>query len=418
MAKEHERIAFLDQESYNHSTKHLVKSGAKLEDDDKTSHFFVLEDVNLSIARTQHDARIKLKAGQIGKGTGFDEIEVPLANPESADEAVDIFRVLTSLEPQKSEQFRYNVDYNGVTISLKYTETWGFHMELEVLHEGEDGSSEDADAKIQAVADELGVQVATDEELIKFREQWEATKQPRGEYTPEQFRKIRDALFQQAARGMTPEQQRMDDLTLSWLRDSLNYDPRATSIEIPHEVNQLLDRGIDPSWYTRPDRADTLHGDLHLSRVAIFAAAVACEQGMSPTEQREAALAGLLHDIRRINDKEDPEHGTRSAEWLAGNTGIVMSHFGLDKDEVNLDAVIAAIAEHKLKPEDPTTGPLSQVLQAADALDRYRLPKESWWPDFNRVRLQPSDQLRHQAMKLVVETEAERLSAVTGQNKT
>ncbi|MGW6195392.1 hypothetical protein ACWF0M_04505 [Kribbella sp. NPDC055110] len=50
------------------------------------------------------------------------------------------------------------------------------------------------------------------------------------------------------------------------------------------------------------------------------------------------------------------------------------------------------------------------VIKAADALDRYRLPKLKWWPDPSRMRLQPPSWMHQFAWRLVVETEAGALS--------
>jgi hypothetical protein len=52
---------------------------------------------------------------------------------------------------------------------------------------------------------------------------------------------------------------------------------------------------------------------------------------------------------------------------------------------------------------------LVDLLKAADALDRYRLPLTRWWPDTTRLRHQPPPWLPSHAHHLVVTTETARL---------
>lgn len=57
-----------------------------------------------------------------------------------------------------------------------------------------------------------------------------------------------------------------------------------------------------------------LHGEDHWRAVATQGLRLADQQGLGPTARAAAALFGLFHDCRRLNDDWDPEHGRRGAE--------------------------------------------------------------------------------------------------------
>jgi hypothetical protein len=67
----------------------------------------------------------------------------------------------------RSFQKRDNYLYKGVEIALKWSVAWGYHMELEVVVNNKKKQLF-AEKKIYSVADELGVKVMTNEELMKF----------------------------------------------------------------------------------------------------------------------------------------------------------------------------------------------------------------------------------------------------------
>ncbi|MFB7367152.1 hypothetical protein ACFC05_33675, partial [Streptomyces hydrogenans] len=52
------------------------------------------------------------------------------------------------------------------------------------------------------------------------------------------------------------------------------------------------------------------------------------------------------------------------------------------------------------------TRTITDLLKAADALDRYRLPKLTWWPTPARVRSEAFADLRTTAFELVVRSES------------
>jgi len=57
---------------------------------------------------------------------------------------------------------------------------------------------------------------------------------------------------------------------------------------------------------------------------------------------------------------------------------------------------------------------ITDLVKAADALDRYRLPKLKWWPDSRYVREPAFDELRGLAFDLVLVSERAYLAGASG----
>lgn len=63
---------------------------------------------------------------------------------------------------------------------------------------------------------------------------------------------------------------------------------------------------------------------------------------------------------------------------------------------------------------DRVTAAVCDIVKAADALDRYRLPKTRWWPDGRRIRVPAFDAFRPLAFELVVVSERAQLAGADG----
>lgn len=139
-----------------------------LGDDNKDTFFFIWPDKVVKVVcndKTQK-AKIVLKPGRVGKCSHFEEYELAL-QPEDVDRAVDFIKMFGPEDVQYTYQFRTNYVYKGVEIALKYTESWGFHIELEIMM-SDISQKEEAEKKIREVADELGLIIMTDEELKEY----------------------------------------------------------------------------------------------------------------------------------------------------------------------------------------------------------------------------------------------------------
>jgi len=184
---EYEERAFLTEEAFCRVKKELNKVADSREVDNKTSYFFVLPGKNLSLALSNKKAVIKYKSGEVGVGNGFEEYEIPVLK-ENFSELVEFFKHLLATNPQFSEQFRINYKLSGnIEVALKYTETWGFHLEIEKVY-FKNNKIEAAKEEINKLASSLKINLLTEEEIIDFRRGIDSGGEHRGAYSSEDFK--------------------------------------------------------------------------------------------------------------------------------------------------------------------------------------------------------------------------------------
>ncbi len=177
-AIEIEMRARFDSATYERLVSFLATYAEDLGVDDKRIYFYVLPDTLLKVTDNiaAGTAKISVKANRIGQGAAFPEIELPIAR-EEVGRAVELFGAL-GFAHAMHEAFnkRHNFQYQGVEIAVKWSEAWGHHAELEVLLD--DAPSEagqlEAAQRIEAVADRLGVQLMSEDELAEFTATFEA----------------------------------------------------------------------------------------------------------------------------------------------------------------------------------------------------------------------------------------------------
>ncbi len=85
-----------------------------------------------------------------------------------------------------------------------------------------------------------------------------------------------------------------------------------------------------------------IHGRGHVERVMLLGAIIAMQQGFSAGERDLLLFACSYHDIGRINDARDEQHGKRSADALAA-----LPLPGISSEE--LRCIQAAVAAHSTK---------------------------------------------------------------------
>jgi len=194
---EYEERAFLTEDQFLSVKEQLEQLATSRQIDNKTSYFFVLPDVNVSIASSAKKTVIKYKGGQLGLGNGFEEIEIPIAST-SLNDAVKMLTTLLKVEPMLSEQFRINYQLPGdIEVALKYTQTWGFHMEVEKTYEHSsdlDTEKQQAKKALDDLAQKLDISYIDDQTMDASKKAWAAGEQF-GEYTPEAFTQKYGSLF-------------------------------------------------------------------------------------------------------------------------------------------------------------------------------------------------------------------------------
>ncbi|MER8103011.1 hypothetical protein [Kitasatospora sp. NPDC094016] len=225
-----------------------------------------------------------------------------------------------------------------------------------------------------------------------------------------------------AETGHLPDHQYMDRTTLAWIAGNRPTGPgvRAT---IPYRPLLLVPEG---PWFARREAADSIHGVRHGARVALLVQILAHDHdhdhdhdhGTDPDRTQALAVAAACHDCRRHHDRDDPGHGQRAARWLAENTTTVAAALGTAPTPEATTAVALHDVAHHAFTDDQTSAyrrhqDAADLLKAADALDRYRLPLARWWPDPSRLRLPVPVWLHPVAHDLVVHSEQARLDGAT-----
>jgi adenylate cyclase class IV len=169
-----EHRARFDEKKYNELRAFFDANAKDLGEDDKDVYFFLFPD---KLVKTVHNtskktAKIVLKLTKIGKGNDFEETEVSI-KPEDFEKVTKICVAVHAGEYMRSFQKRHNYLYKGVELALKWSEIWGHHLELEVVVDDISKKNE-AEKKIALIAEELGVRIMTDEELLVFTQAAEA----------------------------------------------------------------------------------------------------------------------------------------------------------------------------------------------------------------------------------------------------
>lgn len=133
-------------------------------------------------------------------------------------------------------------------------------------------------------------------------------------------------------------------------------------------ISQKLLRDFEPkqAWLLHDSH---LHGVDHMARVFILQELI-CDKlnAKGIAVNREAVRwAAMAHDVGRVDDGVDLEHGLRSAQWIKDNLSDQMS------PEI-LDTVTYIVHWHVPSDnEAPVMTTELKVLKDADALDRVRL---------------------------------------------
>ncbi|MCK4670260.1 MAG: HD domain-containing protein [Nanoarchaeota archaeon] len=107
-----------------------------------------------------------------------------------------------------------------------------------------------------------------------------------------------------------------------------------------------------------------IHGKSHAERVLLFATKLA-EKLNEKIDMKAVTIAALLHDVGRVDDGLDPNHGNRSA---------ILAEDFLKKNniECNIELIKRIIRRHC--EDDFSEAPVECLIVGdADKLDRFRL---------------------------------------------
>lgn len=224
-----------------------------------------------------------------------------------------------------------------------------------------------------------------------------------------------DSLVELAARKELPHHQFTDAATVEWIKANRPTFRPAWPPPLRPTTKALVGQAAIPTrWLAEPRLANSIHGQRHGLRTAVLAALLADWYGLDESETATVVIAAAVHDSQRRHDKDDTGHGSRAAVWLGANADPVWAHFRRRPSPSEVIKAATAIRLHEVPYEAFTaddradharTARICDLLKVADALDRYRLPKRSWWPNAQYVREPAFDQLLPLAFDLVVISE-------------
>ena len=199
-------------------------------------------------------------------------------------------------------------------------------------------------------------------------------------------------LWSLAQERLQPDIQNMDQETLDKIKENKpGYQISDTNYYLTaEEVSLIQDLSPKPDWYINPEIVSSIHGIAHTVRVMVYA--VLLTRNLTNNSDREALLiACSVHDTQRMNDKGDEGHEDRVITWLSENFA----------QHPLLNQVVLILKD---------ASPLSKYLRAADALDRFRLPKVKWWIDDSYLEIKPVAEMKEFSFNLVVASEQLRLN--------
>ena len=226
-------------------------------------------------------------------------------------------------------------------------------------------------------------------------------------------------LLDLAATGQLPDHQFMDRRTLDWIESheevlftgEAAY-PDQMALTEP-SIQAAIEQFTPPAdWYLSPALTDSIHGVRHTLRVIALACLISTPEITNEPFTKQTSLAASLHDLRRLHDRHDLNHGLRAARWWLENEQSVSRTFHLAHPDTS--AVFHAIRLHDIPYEQFSIADrdeyanhrrLVDTLRLADALDRYRLPKAKWWIDDRKLALTASVPLKHLAFRLAIQSE-------------
>lgn len=219
------------------------------------------------------------------------------------------------------------------------------------------------------------------------------------------------SLIQKAKDHTLPEIQYMDKETLVWIIENKPdfSGEGAISLDLLNLVSKYTPAR---EWFLNDEIFDSIHGMRHTLRVVLGVAQLFDSRHSIGSLFRNCLIAASLHDVRRLNDKGDVGHGERAALWFQVNYKLVAEKYAVVFTLEDILQISTAIALHEVPytqiSEYETyekNFQIVDILKTADALDRYRLPKLSWWINDTFVKIIPTDKEKAFAYSEVVRTE-------------
>ncbi|MBI2630580.1 HD domain-containing protein [Candidatus Pacearchaeota archaeon] len=205
------------------------------------------------------------------------------------------------------------------------------------------------------------------------------------------------------------ELQVLDVSTIDWFKENQKFD-EVSIFEIkktfkPLNKNIFIKLAPHSDWFNTRSRLLSIHGKSHALRVILFTYLLCILNNIS--DYKKYLIAASIHDIARVSDNYDPNHGERASKWFLENKNIFCD---IKKEDV--EEIAISVKYHEVEYDSISTdillkfGSMINILKCADALDRFRLPKKDWWPKKEFFKISIPEKLFDLANKLVYETES------------
>lgn len=125
--------ARFDEVKYDSLKAYLDQHAELLGEDNKDCYYFIFSDKLLKLVNniSKKTAKASLKLNRLGQGAAFEEIEFtfPQDQLEFAHKFFDAMAL--PVKTMHEGQQRINYVYRDCEIALKYSKTWGYHLEIE-----------------------------------------------------------------------------------------------------------------------------------------------------------------------------------------------------------------------------------------------------------------------------------------------
>lgn len=156
----------LIEKQYNLLMDRLKKESESYEPDKKISYFFVIKNRILKVTDeiSKNRAKITIKIGDETINI-LEEIEIPIPQ-EQVENAVKMFKHLGFTRVNRVEQKRINFQYKDTSVSLKYSDDWGYHFEIETIIDNKKSAGAEK-LKLESVCKDLGIVPMTPNEIRK-----------------------------------------------------------------------------------------------------------------------------------------------------------------------------------------------------------------------------------------------------------
>lgn len=220
----------------------------------------------------------------------------------------------------------------------------------------------------------------------------------------------KESLFKLAEKKELPHYQFIDTGTIAWIKRNKPKFKKTKKIKLPDR--ETLKRFIPlKNWFLTFRGIDSIHGMRHSLRVAINTILIA-NSFLYRRKLENLIIAAVLHDIRRKNDKGDPFHGLRAADWFKKNAILVGKKFKIEFQDNDMEEIYWSIFFHGLHNTNFKNNKnyskfrkSIDIIRTADALDRYRLPKIKWWFNEELLGLRIATIFKKTALELVIKSE-------------